>query len=124
MLGKVQESTRSRILNTHYMMPPIIRIVELMTDGYTAPEIFPWLSERHVEAGLSPYVAARESTGFIFNRVWAAIKREILTILADEVSTPQEFDKIWIEMFRAFKSGPCDMMDCKLVLERFREHIV
>lgn len=69
MLDKVKDVTKIRILNTHYMMPPAIRIVKLMTDGYTAPEILPWLAQRHKEARLSPYVAIKESTRFIFNRV-------------------------------------------------------
>lgn len=30
--------------------------------------------------GLLPFIARRESTGFTFNRVWAAIKREALDI--------------------------------------------
>lgn len=113
MLEKVSEETKRRILNTHYMMPPKNRIVELMTDGYTAPEIFPFLVERHKEAGLKPFVAKKESTGFIFNRVWAAIKREFLTILMEEVSTPQQLDEIWVEMFCNNKQGPCGLMDGK-----------
>lgn len=110
MLEKVNDETRRRILNTHYMMPPDNRIVELMTCGYTHDEIFPFLAERHREAGFSPYVAQKESTGFIFNRVWAAVKRECLTILAEGVSTPPQLDQIWMEMFGS-KVGPCTMMD-------------
>ncbi|RFU23880.1 hypothetical protein B7463_g12460, partial [Scytalidium lignicola] len=37
---------------------------------------------------------------FIFNRLWAAVKGEILTILADEVSEPAEIDKLWDQMFK------------------------
>ena len=110
MLEKVNDETKTRILNTHYMMPPDNRIVEIMTDGHTTNEIFPWLAERHREAGLHPYVAKKESTGFIFNRVWAAIKRECLSILAEGVSTPDQLDAIWREMYGP-KGGPCAAMD-------------
>ncbi|TAQ85330.1 hypothetical protein B7494_g6338 [Chlorociboria aeruginascens] len=111
MLEKVGKDTRQRILNTHYMMPPDNRIVELMTDGETDEDIFPFYVERLKEVGMSPIVARKESTGFVFNRVWAAIKRECLTILAEGVSVPEELDRVWVEMFSNGKVGPCAMMD-------------
>lgn len=47
---------------------------------------------------------------FIFNRLWAAIKREIMQILCDGVSDPSEIDMLWEHMF---KNGPlpCQLMD-------------
>ncbi|KAL4790309.1 NAD(P)-binding protein [Aspergillus venezuelensis] len=98
MLEKVSDQTKTRVLNTHYYMPPQCMLVELMTDGFTAPGIFPFMVERSKEAGTIPYVARKESTGFIFNRLWAAIKRE-------------EIDAIWEEMFVNGKVLPCRMMD-------------
>ena len=89
-------------------------IVELMTDGYTSPEIFPFMVERCKEAATSPYVARKESTGFIFNRLWAAVKREVLTILAEGVSVPEEIDSMWTELFLKGKSLPCRTMDGKM----------
>ncbi len=110
MVGDLQESTKRRVLNMHYYMPPQARMVELMTDGFTDESIFPFLVEKLREIGMRPYVARKESTGFIFNRLWAAIKREVLNILADDVSTPTEIDEIWHEMF-AGSDGPVAMMD-------------
>lgn len=92
------------------MMPPEALIVELMTDGHTSEKIFPFLIERHKEAGLHPIRALKESTGFVFNRVWAAIKREVLMVLMEGVSTPKEIDHVFREMYGA-KQGPCRMMD-------------
>lgn len=111
MLEKVSEATKRRILNMHYYMPPQCMIVELMTDGYTAAEIFPFMVERSKEAATVPYVARKESTGFIFNRLWAAVKREVLTILAEGVSVPEEIDSMWQEMFVKAGALPCKMMD-------------
>jgi 3-hydroxyacyl-CoA dehydrogenase len=114
MISKVTDQTKSRILNMHYYMPPQCMIVELMTDGYTSPEIFPFMVERSKEVATLPYVARKESTGFIFNRLWAAVKREILTILAEGVSVPEEIDNMWREMFIKSATLPCRMMDSKL----------
>ncbi|THY21788.1 3-hydroxyacyl-CoA dehydrogenase [Aureobasidium pullulans] len=110
MIAKVDDETKTRILNCHYMMPPLNRVVELMTDGHTFPELIQWLSGRHAEAGLSPYIAVKESTGFIFNRIWAAIKRECLMVLAEGVSTPEQLDKAWMEILGC-SFGPCMSMD-------------
>lgn len=111
MLDKVPEEVKPRILNMHYYMPPKCMIVELMTDGFTSDEIFPFMVERCREGATSPYVARKESTGFIFNRLWAAVKREVLTILSEGVSVPEEIDAMWETMFIEGRSLPCKMMD-------------
>ncbi|UPK90191.1 hypothetical protein LCI18_001126 [Fusarium solani-melongenae] len=110
MISKVSEPTKRRILNMHYYMPPACMVVELMTDGVTDKAIFPFLSARLRETAASPYTAQKESTGFIFNRLWAAIKREILTILSEGVSVPEEIDSIWGELFNG-DTAPCKLMD-------------
>ncbi|KAK7215871.1 hypothetical protein V2G26_003874 [Clonostachys chloroleuca] len=110
MLGEIKDTTKSRVLNTHYYMPPQNMVVELMTDGYTDPDIFPFLMDRQKEVGCKPFLSRKESTGFIFNRLWAAIKRETLFILADGVSTPDEIDTLFLELTRSWR-GPCRFMD-------------
>lgn len=81
-------------------------IVELMTCTYTSENIFPFLVARFKEAGLKPVVALKESTGFIFNRIWAAIKREVLSVMAEGVARPETIDGIWREMYSGNRSGP------------------
>lgn len=106
LITKLQPETKTRVLNTHYMMPPDAVIVELMTSGHTTPGIFPFLADRCKEAGLHPVVALKESTGFIFNRIWAAVKREVLAVLAEGVATPETLDSMWIEQFVRQHIGP------------------
>lgn len=77
-----------------------------MTCGHTYPAIFPFLADRHREAGLHPVIALKESTGFIFNRIWAAIKREVLSVLAEGVASPETIDDMWIEQYVGRKVGP------------------
>lgn len=122
MLEKVSDSTKSRILNMHYYMPPQNMVVELMTDGHTEEAIFPFMVERCKETATLPYVAKKQSTGFIFNRLWAAVKRETLTILAEGVSVPEEIDSLWTEMFIKGGATPCKTMDGKSC--RSLEHFV
>lgn len=70
------------------------RVIELMTDGQSDEAIFPFLVERLKAIGYHPIVARKESTGFVINRLWAAIKRETLTILSEGVSVPEELDSV------------------------------
>lgn len=111
MVGDLQETTKQRICNMHYYMPPGNRIVELMTCGSTDESIFPFLVEKLRSVGMHPFVARKESTGLIFNRLWAAIKREVLNILAEGVSVPEEIDSLWVEAWSGNHNGPVAMMD-------------
>ncbi|WDK21636.1 3-hydroxyacyl-CoA dehydrogenase [Colletotrichum graminicola] len=110
MLAKVGDATKTRIMNTHYYTPPTNMVVELMTDGHTNPDYFPFMSERQREVGTRPFIVRKESTGFIFNRLWAAIKRETLSILAEGVSSPEEIDTLFCELYK-YGMGPCKLMD-------------
>ncbi|KAI9832014.1 MAG: hypothetical protein M1819_004558 [Sarea resinae] len=111
MLSKVRPGTHGRVLNMHYFMPPDLRVVELMTSGSTEPEIFPFLMDVLKGLEMFPVTVRKESTGFLFNRIWAAIKRECLLVLADGVGTPEDIDAIWHEMWDNSKVGPCGFMD-------------
>jgi 3-hydroxybutyryl-CoA dehydrogenase len=99
-----------RVVNTHYYMPPVRNAVEVMSCGKTSDEVITLLMERIPLYGLLPFHVRKESTGFIFNRIWAAIKRESLTVVADGVSTPQEVDQLFGVML-GVHDGPFRMMD-------------
>lgn len=107
----LRAETRRRSLNMHYYTPPDCRVVELMTCGETDKSIFPFMVQKLKETNFKPYIARYESTGLIYNRVWAAIKREVLTLLAEGISTPQEIDDIWKEVWYSQQKGPVAMMD-------------
>ncbi|KAK3991038.1 hypothetical protein QBC44DRAFT_393640 [Cladorrhinum sp. PSN332] len=111
MLDKVGNSVRRRLIcDIHFTMPPEIRTVELMTDGETEEGVLEGLSAVLRGCGMLPATARKESTGFIFNRLWAAIKREIFVIPAEGVSDPAEIDGLFEHMFRA-SVLPCRLMD-------------
>ena len=100
----------ARLLNSHFLMPPGITPVELMSCGQTDPAVIQLLVDVLPGYGLTPYVVQRESMGFIFNRIWAAIKRECLMVVAEGVSTPEEVDRIW-RLSLGTALGPFRMMD-------------
>ncbi len=99
-----------RVLNVHFYMPPQQNAVDLMSDGRTDPAVIDLLLEVLPRYGVHPFLTRRESTGFIFNRIWAAIKREALAVVADGVSTPEDVDAMW-QVNSGAPAGPFRMMD-------------
>ncbi|MFI7103471.1 3-hydroxyacyl-CoA dehydrogenase family protein [Streptomyces sp. NPDC050161] len=106
------DSVRSpeRLLNLHFYMPPRQNAADVMSCGRTDHGAIELLLKVLPEYGIHPFEARRESTGFIFNRVWAAIKRESLAVVADGVSTPADVDRMW-QLNMGVPVGPFRMMD-------------
>jgi 3-hydroxybutyryl-CoA dehydrogenase len=103
-------SQRERVVNTHYYMPPQMNAVEIMSSGYTDPAVIELLVQRLPAYGLAPFRVQGESVGFIFNRIWAAIKRESLAVVAEGVSSPEEVDRLF-SMVLGTSTGPFRLMD-------------
>ncbi len=99
-----------RVLNIHFYMPPKQNAVDVMSDGETDRDVIDFVMATLPIFGLHPFEARRESTGFIFNRIWAAVKRESLEVVAEGVSTPQEIDRMF-QINTGSSAGPFRMMD-------------
>lgn len=99
-----------RVLNTHYQQPPELNSVELMSCGRTDRGVVDGLMEKIPQYGLVPFRVRRESDGFIFNRVWAAIKRECLMVVEEGVAAPEDVDGMW-KIFTAPGFPPFRLMD-------------
>jgi len=99
-----------RVLNMHYQQPPELNAVELMTCGKTDPEVIDALMDKLPDYGLAPFRVRRESDGFIFNRIWAAIKRECLMVVEEGVASPEDIDEMW-RIFTRPGIPPFELMD-------------
>ena len=100
----------SRVVNTHYYMPPEQIAVEVMSCGKTSDAVIADLMERLPLYGVVPFHVRKESVGFIFNRIWSAVKRESLEVVEEGVSTPAEVDHIF-EVLLGTHGGPFRLMD-------------
>jgi 3-hydroxybutyryl-CoA dehydrogenase len=103
-------SRPERVVNTHFYMPPVSIAVEVMSCGRTDERVIETLMETLPAFGVVPFRVRRESVGFIYNRIWAAIKREALSVLAEGVATPEEVDRIF-ELTLGARRGPFRAMD-------------
>ena len=101
---------KTRLCNAHFYMPPEVNAVDLMSDGETDRGLLDTLLTVLPEFGVYPFEARKESTGFIFNRVWAAIKRESLAVVAEGVARPEDVDGMFKINWRV-PAGPFQMMD-------------
>jgi len=108
MAENVQDKTR--LCNVHFYMPPEINAVDLMSDGQTDRGLLDTLLTVLPEFGVHPFEVRQESTGFIFNRIWAAIKRESLAVVAEGVARPEDIDGMF-NVNRRVLDAPFRLMD-------------
>ncbi|WP_264993035.1 3-hydroxyacyl-CoA dehydrogenase family protein, partial [Mycobacterium montefiorense] len=101
---------KTRLCNMHFYMPPDINALELMSNGQTDRGLLDTLLTVLPEFGVHPFEVRKESTGFIFNRVWAAIKRESLAVVAEGVARPEDIDGMFKRAL-GVSVGPFQMMD-------------
>ncbi|RDL35487.1 Uncharacterized protein BP5553_07418 [Venustampulla echinocandica] len=99
-----------RCVSLHSYWPPETSAIEVMGSGSTRSDIIPLLMEECRSHGFQPFHVRSSSTGYIYNRIWAAIKRESLLVLAEGVANPQELDAIFKDVLKSPK-GPCEQMD-------------
>ncbi|KAM0748449.1 3-hydroxybutyryl-CoA dehydrogenase FadB3 [Meredithblackwellia eburnea MCA 4105] len=101
---------KDRVCNIHYFRPPEVVACEVMTSGHTRPELITQLLEELKTHGHTPFLVRKESTGFIHNRIWAAIKREALRVVAEGVADPSDVDSLFKARFKT-PQGPFEIMD-------------
>ena len=100
-----------RVLNTHFYPPVWQRpMVELMRGTATSDETIGRVRRFARSVGLTPLVVRKESTGFLFNRVWRAIKRETLHLVDEGVATVDDVDRAWM-IALGTPIGPFGLMD-------------
>lgn len=77
----------------------------------TNPDNIATLMKESQAQGFQPFHCRQpNSTGYIYNRIWAAIKRESLLAASEGVATPKEIDEVFKAVLKA-KSGPFEQMD-------------
>ncbi|KAL3442335.1 hypothetical protein BJX65DRAFT_312914 [Aspergillus insuetus] len=102
--------SRQRLLSAHCYWPPETSAIEIMGHKDTDPALLSLLSDECEKHGFSPFRVRQSSIGYIYNRIWAAIKRETLLALSEGICEPQEIDAIFKDVLKTPK-GPCEQMD-------------
>ena len=112
-ISAIEDATHrpDKILNMHFY-PPVWKrtMVELMRGTATSDETIETARQFTRTIGLAPLLVRKESTGFIFNRVWRAIKKECLHLVDDGVASPEDVDRAWMIAIGG-PAGPFGLMD-------------
>jgi len=106
------ESGRSEYcLNIHFYFPlQGVNMVDIMGGTRTLPEVLEKGSSWIRSLGFIPLTVRKELLGFCFNRVWRAIKREVLYMWGNDFVDFQDVDRGWM-VFTGMKEGPFALMD-------------
>lgn len=100
-----------KVLNMHFYPPVWQRtLLELMRGTATSNETIEIAVRFAHTIGLTPLLVRKESTGFIFNRVWRAIKKECLHLVDEGVASHEDVDRAWM-IANSQPAGPFGMMD-------------
>jgi 3-hydroxybutyryl-CoA dehydrogenase len=114
-VSQLEESSArpERCLNLHfYMALHGMNMADVMGGTRTLPEV--------VEQGISwvrslgciPLTVKKELLGFCFNRVWRAVKREVLHMWANDFVDFRDVDRAWMKFTgREDRYGPFGLMD-------------
>ncbi len=112
-VSAIESATRrpDRVLNLHFYNPVWQRpLVELMRGSATSDETIATARAFARSIGVTPLLVLKESTGFLFNRVWRAIKKECLRLVDAGVASFEDVDRAWMIAFDQ-PMGPFAIMD-------------
>jgi len=112
-ISRIEDATNrpDKVLNVHFVQPVWKHpFVELMRGTATSDETFETLREFARSIGVIPFRVRRESTGFIFNRIWRAVKKEALRVIDLGIATAEDVDRTWMIQMET-SMGPCALMD-------------
>jgi 3-hydroxyacyl-CoA dehydrogenase len=70
-----------------------------MPCGHADPAVIELMATKIRDIGLTLLSLRSHLTGFVYNRICAAIKREVMMVLAEDFGTPQDIDKLFRNAF-------------------------
>jgi 3-hydroxybutyryl-CoA dehydrogenase len=112
-ISKIEDAVKrkDKVLNIHFYPPISVRpMVDIMRGSKTSDETFQKGKEWIQNIECVPLILKKESIGFLFNRIWRAVKRECIEMWADDVADIEDIDTAW-RIFTGMPSGPFLMMD-------------
>jgi len=101
---------KDKLLNIHFYNLVTMPMADIMRGTKTSDETFE-KGKKWVESiDITPLIVKKECYGFVFNRVWRAIKKESMKIWAGGYADLEEVDKAW-RIFTGMEIGPFQFMD-------------
>lgn len=112
-ISRIESATRrpDKLLNTHFVQPVWKHpFVELMGGSATSTQTMESVKNFMESMGLLAILVRKENTGFVFNCIWRAVKKESLRLLDQGVASVEDIDRTWMIQMES-DMGPFAMMD-------------
>ena len=102
---------RDKVVNIHFY-PPIMQryFVDVARGSATSDETIKVVDTWLRSINCLPLLVKKECLGFVFNRIWRAVKRESLASWANGNADFMDIDRAWM-IFTGMDMGPFSMMD-------------
>lgn len=101
-----------RVANLHFYLPVWDSpMVEIGGGSCTRPDVLDALTAFARAISILPLRVNGESTGFVFNRVWRAVKKEAMRVADSGVASIEDIDRAWMIKFGREKPPPFAQMD-------------
>lgn len=89
----VETKRPEKVLITHWFAPPhLVPLVEIVRGPQTAQDIVDQVKDLLTQMGKMPIVISRFLPGFIANRLWSALRNEVLYLLDNGYATAEDID--------------------------------
>ncbi|HYG60791.1 MAG TPA: 3-hydroxyacyl-CoA dehydrogenase NAD-binding domain-containing protein [Symbiobacteriaceae bacterium] len=103
-------SRPDRVVGMHFFNPvPLMKLVEVVSGARTSPGTARITMELACQWGKTP-VQAKDTPGFIVNRVARPFPGEALRLLGENVATVRQIDRV-AKLAAHFRMGPFELMD-------------
>ncbi|MCY3977693.1 MAG: 3-hydroxyacyl-CoA dehydrogenase NAD-binding domain-containing protein [Chloroflexi bacterium] len=101
-----------RVANMHFYLPVWDSpMVEIGGGSRTRADVLDSLTAFARAISILPLRVRKESTGFVFNRVWRAVKKEVMRVADSGVASIEDIDRAWMIKFGRSKPPPFAQMD-------------
>lgn len=100
-----------KVMNIHFYVPVATNnFVDIMRGSMTGEDTFERSKEWVEGIGCVPLVVMKECMGFVFNRIWHAVKKEALATWGGGHADFRDIDRAWM-IWTGMIAGPFGMMD-------------
>lgn len=101
---------KDKVLNIHFYKLPVFPMADIARGTKTSDQTFELGKDWIEDIDITPLVLKKQCLGFVFNRIWRAIKKECLKIWAGGYADIETVDKAW-EIFTRSPIPPYKFMD-------------
>ncbi len=105
---------KDKVMNLHFYNLFTMPMADIMRGTHTSEETFQKVKNWVESIEITPLEVKKECYGFVFNRIWRAIKKDCLKIWAGGYADIETVDKAWnifCQYFIKNQYGPFKFMD-------------